>query len=333
MNSHAEVQKRLSAYCGGDMEPAERQLVEQHLAACPPCRAELGDLQTALRLLRTTAEVDPPPWLTARIMANIREQQAEKRSWLQRIFLPLHIKLPLEAIALVMVCVSGYYLSRTVETDLQSTGRQQLQEIPAQQAPLPSQAPVQPPAGSEKAPPSAATPPQGAVPPPAAPQQIRRQEYLPARKPPQTQTAPAPTTYAPAPPAYRDQDGGKAETMKAAPEMKLKSSRSPEHGSDAAAPAAAGRAVGAPAGSILPQAVVRLSVDDSSAAPAMIRETVLRSGGTVVDERELTGRRLRVRIPAVRQHELLDRLERLGRIMARPDLPSGAELLELTIQW
>ena len=69
MNSHAGIQRLLPAYCDGDLEPTERKLVEQHLAACPSCRAELANLQTALRLIRSTPEVDPPPWVAARIMA------------------------------------------------------------------------------------------------------------------------------------------------------------------------------------------------------------------------------------------------------------------------
>ena len=64
MNNHAEIQMRLPAYCGGDLEPAELRLVEDHLAECPACRAELADLQTALRLVRSTPEIEPPPWMT-----------------------------------------------------------------------------------------------------------------------------------------------------------------------------------------------------------------------------------------------------------------------------
>lgn len=345
MNRHTDIQMRLPAYCGGDLEPAERRLVEEHLAECPACRAELASLHTALRLIRSTPEVDPPPWMTARIMARIKGQQAEQRSWLQRMFFPLHIKLPLEVVALLMVCVSGYYLTRTVETNLKQADKQQLQEIPAQQAPAP--APVQAPARGDKAEQPSAVQPQTLVPPAAAPQTSPRQEGLPAQTPSYTPTAPAPAPYAPAPPAYRDQQDGKAETMKAAPaaetsnraletapEKKMKGSRSLEHQSDSAVPAAAGRAAGAPAGPALPQAMVRLNVDDPQAAPAMIREAVFRSGGTVVEEPVPSVQRLKVRIPAARQRELLERLQWLGRITERPTLPpGGAQLLEITIQW
>jgi len=339
MNDHAEIQKRLSAYCGEDLEAAERQRVERHLAECPECRAELAELQTVQRLIRSTAEVEPPPWLAARVMARIREQQAGKRSWLQRLFFPLQVKLPLEAVALLLVCVSGYYLTRSVETDLQQA-RQQLQESPAQTAPAPIPTAVQPPGRADRAKPLAV------VPPAAAPQIAPRPESTSVQPAPETSSVPAPAPSAPSP-ALRDQPGGKAETMKAAPaaesgsrgldsapEKKEKYSRSLERRADQAAPAASGRAAGAPTGLLLPQAVVRLNVTDPATAAEQIRATVLRSGGSVVDQRTPPGRRLLARIPPARQNELLDQLERLGRIMERPAQPSGgAALLELTIEW
>ena len=118
--------------------------------------------------------------------------------------------------------------------------------------------------------------------------------------------------------------------------MKSKSSRSLERQSDAAAPApaAAGRAAGAPAAQALPQMVVRLSVENPSTAPALIRDALLRSGGTVIEETGAPVHRLKARLPSMRQSELLERLERLGRIVDRPaPLPAGTQLLELTVQW
>jgi hypothetical protein len=349
MNNHTEIQMRLPAYCGGDLEPAELRLVEDHLAECPACRAELADLQTALRLVRSTPEIEPPPWMTARIMARIREQQAVKKSWLQRIFFPLHIKLPLEAIALLMVCISGYYLTRTVETNLEQARQQQFQEIPAQHTPTAAPSTTQPAPRADKAEQPSALQPQTLVPPAAAPQGATRREGLPAQTPAHTPItpAPAPAPYAPAPPLFRDQQESKAETMKAAPaaetsnraleaapEMRSKSRRSLELQGDSAAPAAAGRSAGAPAGPALPQAVVRIDLDDPQAAQAMVREAVVRCGGTVVEEPVPSGQRLKARIPAGRQRELLERLERLGRISERPATPpAGAQLLEITIHW
>jgi hypothetical protein len=123
-------------------------------------------------------------------------------------------------------------------------------------------------------------------------------------------------------------------TPDAGPEKMIESGRSLERQADQAAPAAYGPAAGAPTGALLPLAIVRLIVHDPATAAAQIRAAVLRSGGTVAEEQSTHGRRLTARIPPARQNELLERLERLGRISERPAMPSGgAALRELTIEW
>jgi hypothetical protein len=347
MNSHAEIQRRLPAYSGGDLEPAEHHLVERHLADCPACRAELADIQTALGLIRNTPEVDPPPWMTTRIMARIKEQRIEKRSWLQRIFLPLHIKLPIEALALLMVCVSGYYISRSVQSDLRQPSQQQLQEAPVQLAPNPAQSPGLPHAKSDTTKPFTDNQPPYVIPPAAAPKPLLRQENLPPQTPPYTPGTYSPAIPVPLPPAYRDQFDKKSESMKAAPaaesgnrnleatvEKKTKSINSVERTGGATATAPAGRIAGSPADLIVPQATIRLSVYDPSMAPSIIREAVFRSGGNITEDAGASGVRLKARIPAERLSELLERLQQAGRIMERSVKPPGeAQLLEVTIQW
>lgn len=330
MNSHADIQKHLSAYCGEDLAPAEALLVEKHLAECPECRADLADLQTALRLLRTTPEIEPPPWLTGRIMANVREQQEAKQSWLKRIFFPLHIKLPLEAIALVMVCVSGYYLSRTVETDLKESGVRQFRELPAQ---LPVD---MPPKQFDKSKPQVQP-----VPVPAVPADPTRKAE-PAQIPQQNQFAPTPHPAIPSP-SFTDDYGAKSESVKAAPaaetygrtlgampEYKMKSSRKADSHKAAASPAAAA----APSLPALLQSDIRLSANDPASAPLMIREAVIRSGGSVMEGESDSGQKLKIRITAARQDELLSRLEKIGKIVPRPaTVLDPSQLLEMTILW
>lgn len=63
-----EVRLELGAYVLGGSSPAERALVDRHIAVCPQCRAELASLAPLPALLRRiTAEqaerrpVPPPP--------------------------------------------------------------------------------------------------------------------------------------------------------------------------------------------------------------------------------------------------------------------------------
>jgi hypothetical protein len=350
-NNHTEIRERLPAYCGGDLEPAECSRIEAHLASCPACRADLADLRITLRLIRSVPEIEPPTWLTARIMAHLREETTVKRSWLQRLCFPRQTAFPMKVLALLVVCVSGYYLSRSVDSELQLAKQQQLQENPAQQAPLsaPLAAPDQAPAGRDKSEQPAPQQPKKAAAPASAPQPAQRPENIPTLPAPHIQSAPSPRGYAPPQPALKDLSGGKAEAIKTpptvnssdrdrkvSPEMKtmMKKSRSLESSSDAAAPAAAGRAAGAAAGLATRQVMVRMGTNDPETAPALIREAVIRTGGTITEEAGPSGQRLTARIQTARLNDLLDRLQQLGRFMERPATPPAeAGLLEITIQW
>ena len=338
MNDHEEIQKLLSAYAGGDLERSECRRIELHLAACPACRAELANLQALLRVLRSTPEVEPPPWMTARIMATLKGQQSEKRSWLLRIFFPLHIKLPIEVMALLVVCVSGYYLSRNVESELKQPGVQQHRDIPAQPMPIQEQygsgrveSPLESRSKTDQLPP---------VVPKAAEQ-------------PTVQPAPvAPPVYAPAPPAFRKESaaptvGDGMSTIKAessaesyersgdaASEKKkaLKSAVRNEAESLSAAPV--GRAAVEPT-VFFPQLKVRLVVADAASANEAIRQAVSSSGGTLTatSGKPLAERQLAARIPATRLAELLDRLGRLGRFTERPAGADSSGMVEVLVQW
>jgi hypothetical protein len=98
-------------------------------------------------------------------------------------------------------------------------------------------------------------------------------------------------------------------------------------------PAAVGRTAGKQVQQSLPQMSIRLSMADPAVAPDAIREALVRCGGYIIDESDVQRNRIRGRIPAARIDELLQRLERLGRLAERPSPPPGAQLLEVTIQW
>lgn len=125
-------------------------------------------------------------------------------------------------------------------------------------------------------------------------------------------------------------------SLDTAPEKKAKSVRSPDSRSESfapAAPAAADRAAGAPAGVMIPRIVLRLNPDNPATAGATVREAAIRCGGSIIEERDLPARQLKVRIPAARLQEFQNHLERLGRITERPALQPGAKVLEVTVQW
>ena len=113
----SEIEDKLSAYLDGLLHDDERNNVEKHCAECIRCRHSLEELERTKNILEELDEVEPPSWLTERVMSRIREKE-EARGWLKRLFLPLRVKVPIEALAMVFVAVLSVYIYRSTVTDI-----------------------------------------------------------------------------------------------------------------------------------------------------------------------------------------------------------------------
>lgn len=336
MTEHDELRKQLPAYCGDDLAPVERKRIEKHLSSCPDCRAEVADLETTLRLVRSQPVVEPPPWLAGRVMARVREEaEAGKRGWLQRLFFPLPVKLPLEALAIAIVCVVSYYIVRDSGQQLlspqvapspasvpaveekgavpQGDGQPAARPLPVERDTIPTSpaAPVGAPLPTVQD--HAPLPPRPAVEPGAVPSALR-DEAMPAAR---------------AKDAVKDERAPSLETaprlQQAAPEAKK--SRAFDKGavrSDADSSSAA------PAALIQPLQVRLLVADPEGAEPA-IRHAVAEAGGTVA--REPAPRQLVVRVPAQRLPELLAKLAVIGRLTEKPVAERLSGSVDLIVSW
>jgi anti-sigma factor RsiW len=63
--------ERLIAYRDGDLDGAQREVVQTHLAACPDCRAWLGAMAEVRRILRAAFPLIDDPAARATIKARI----------------------------------------------------------------------------------------------------------------------------------------------------------------------------------------------------------------------------------------------------------------------
>jgi len=113
-----EIRELLSAYSEGVVSPDEKRRIEEHLPACPQCSRALVELQETERLTHSLEEVEPPPWLTTRVMAHVREEAAQERGLFARLFYPLHVKIPLQALATILIGVMTYQVYRTIEPEI-----------------------------------------------------------------------------------------------------------------------------------------------------------------------------------------------------------------------
>jgi len=92
--------------------------VKAHVSACEHCARELAALKKANALVKGLPEVEPPPFFAKKVMARVKAETAAKPGLLQRLFLPLHVKLPLEALAAVFVAVLAIQIYRSYGPEL-----------------------------------------------------------------------------------------------------------------------------------------------------------------------------------------------------------------------
>lgn len=311
---HADIRRKLSAYLDDAVSAEEKTEIKRHLGGCGSCRGAIADLDLTIGYIKSLPEVEPPPWLTTKIMARVLDTAAPKPGLWQRIFLPLHVKIPIEALALIFLCVTGYYHARMIGTHVPLTI---LYPLP-RHVPIPPSVPESPvhmphnKAGSphpatfpplEMAPSPITILPQSEAPPARPAEQISEPELRPADEDTVSEREGAL-------PFARDEKGthsavklaGKTPAVDAAPADKVE---------------------------------VALAVDDPASAAGAIEEAVARLGGRISghsydEENHL----LLIQIEAQKIQELLARLGRIGTVQERPQLPAGARgTIDLSISW
>ncbi len=123
----AEARKRLSDYMDGLLSAEDAALMCSHIAGCRECQGAWSELNKTVGHIRNLEEVEPPAWLTQKVMARVKEEaRAEKGIW-RKLFHPLHIKLPLEALAAVLIAATALYIFNVTGGELKITGSQPLQ--------------------------------------------------------------------------------------------------------------------------------------------------------------------------------------------------------------
>jgi len=114
----SEVQKRLSAYIEKVLSPKQKALIDAHLKGCKRCKESFADLKKTIKYVQKLEEVEPPAWLTQKVMARVRSEAEAKKGIFQKIFYPFYIKLPLEAIALVFIAVGTIYIFKAMQPEM-----------------------------------------------------------------------------------------------------------------------------------------------------------------------------------------------------------------------
>ncbi len=103
-----EIENLLPPWIEGVLPAGQKEDIETHLKVCPSCAAAVTNLEGASKLMRELDEIEPPPWLKTRVMARVREETKQKESIFRKFFYPLHIKVPVQALATVLIAVVAW---------------------------------------------------------------------------------------------------------------------------------------------------------------------------------------------------------------------------------
>lgn len=114
-----DLENKLPLYPDNLLSDEEKQSVEKHLKACSKCAKTIEQMQKTGQLVKNLNDVEPPPWFKQKIMAAVREEAA-KKSFIQKWFYPLHIKIPVQIMATIVVAVFAVYIYRSGEEQLKT---------------------------------------------------------------------------------------------------------------------------------------------------------------------------------------------------------------------
>jgi len=144
-----EAREAFSDLYDGTLSGPSLADLSRHLDGCPACRADWAAFRRAMQALKTLGDEEPSPDFAARVAERI-----EAPRWWQRVaatlVLPLRVKLPIHAAALVLLGLAGVWMSQR-SPELQRAAVEQAPAATQRAAPVPQAAPpVVPPTAAKK---------------------------------------------------------------------------------------------------------------------------------------------------------------------------------------
>lgn len=114
-----DIRKMLSEQIEGNSPPSQMALIEEHVRSCEQCRLYAAEIKKTIETLKSLDEIEPPAWLTTKVMKKIRTGDKTWDTWIEWLFFPLHIKLPREAFAALLITVAAIFIYKSMEPELQ----------------------------------------------------------------------------------------------------------------------------------------------------------------------------------------------------------------------
>jgi len=107
-----QIENELSAYVDGELADAVRSEVQAHLGACERCRQRLAQLERLSDGVARLPRLEPPPRFVSDLFRRLRARPEPRQSWVDWVFRPVWLKLPVEAVAVLVVAVGVMFLAQ-----------------------------------------------------------------------------------------------------------------------------------------------------------------------------------------------------------------------------
>lgn len=111
-----EIKTLLDEYLDGTLPEDIRETVKKHVQACPECKEELRFLKQYMKSVKTIATVKAPDDFLEELHRRINAPA--RTGIIQKLFVPVKIKVPLEAAAVAALAVTGMLLFRPFATEI-----------------------------------------------------------------------------------------------------------------------------------------------------------------------------------------------------------------------
>ncbi len=105
----SKVQKKLSAYQDGELEPQEREQVKSHLLSCQVCSEQFDTLERTWQSLGELKEIHPDPWFYRQLVRKIKEpRERGLLQGFQRVFPMLRVPAFASILLAIGILVGAY---------------------------------------------------------------------------------------------------------------------------------------------------------------------------------------------------------------------------------
>jgi Predicted integral membrane protein (DUF2275)/Putative zinc-finger len=105
-----ETREKMSEYIENFLSSDDKKRVGEHLRSCGGCKKSLSDLEKTIEYAKNLDQIDPPLWLANKIMVGLREDPKQRRTFINKLFTPFYIRIPVQAIVVVFIASISIYI-------------------------------------------------------------------------------------------------------------------------------------------------------------------------------------------------------------------------------